>query len=403
MSEKTKKILLITGFTLVVIGVGTLIWLVFFKKEAPQAAAEKERALLPQSGALPARKPAEERAAGARSEALPISRVAAGGITQTEVLNMSGSVAPTISGDGKSVAFLNANDGKFYRIGPDGKPITMSDRQFFGVEKVAWSPDKNKTILEFPDGSNVYFDFEQQKQVTLPKHWEKFDFAPKGSDMAALSMGNGAENRWLITSNPNGTGASAVEPLGNNADKVQVSYAPNNQTIAFSNTGEPAGGERQSLLLIGKNGENLPALIVDGSNFQPKWSPSGGRLLYSTTHSSDQWNPRLWIVNGQGDAIGSGKKDLAVITWAEKCTFADESTLYCAVPDQLEPGTGLEPSLAKFIPDTVYKIDTRTGVKSVVGKPQTPVSVGNISIDADQSSLIFTDQSTGALHKMRLR
>jgi len=61
MSEKTKKILLITGFTLVVIGVGTLIWLVFFKKEAPQAAAEKERALLPQSGALPARKPAEER------------------------------------------------------------------------------------------------------------------------------------------------------------------------------------------------------------------------------------------------------------------------------------------------------------------------------------------------------
>jgi len=221
--------------------------------------------------------------------------------------------------------------------------------------------------------------------------------------MAAISMGNAPENRWLITANPDGSGARAVEPLGNNADKVIASYAPNNQTIAFSRTGEPPGGERESVLLVGKNGENLPDLVVDGSGFQPKWAPSGKQLLYSTYHSNDNWNPRIYIANGQGDAIGSGKRDLGINTWAEKCTFADDTTLYCAVPDKLEDGMGLAPELAKFTPDTLYRIDVRTGAKTIVGKPEENFSISNLSVDGDKSNLFFTDQATGALHKMRLK
>lgn len=403
LDERTKRILLIAGFGVTVIALGFLIWFIFFRAEEAAPTAEEERVTLPESGALPGRREAGERAAAPGVVALPVSRVAAGGITETEVLNISGSVAPTIGADGKSAAFLNANDGRFYRIGPDGRVVQMSDKQFFNVEKVHWTPDKNKTIMEFPDGSNVYFDFNQQKQVTLPKHWQDFDFGKTGGDMAALSMGNSPENRWLITSNPDGSGARAIEALGNNADKVTVSYAPNNQTIAFSNTGEPPGGERQSVLLVGKNGENLPALIVDGAGFQPKWTPSGKQLLYSTYHSSDSWKPRIWIANGEGDAIGTGKKDLGLNTWAEKCTFADDSTLYCAVPDTLDEGAGMAPETAKFTPDTLYKIDVRTGSKSIVGKPTGNFSISNLSVDSDSANLIFTDQTTGALHKMRLR
>lgn len=403
LDERTKRILLIAGFGVTVIALGFLIWFIFFRAEKAAPTAEEERVTLPESGALPGRREAEKRAVAPGAVALPVSRIAAGGITETEVLNISGSVAPTIGADGKSAAFLNANDGRFYRIGPDGRVVQMSDKQFFNVEKVHWTPDKNKTIMEFPDGSNVYFDFNQQKQVTLPKHWQDFDFGKTGGDMAALSMGNSPENRWLITSNPDGSGARAIEALGNNADKVTVSYAPNNQTIAFSNTGEPPGGERQSVLLVGKNGENLPALIVDGAGFQPKWTPSGKQLLYSTYHSNDSWKPRIWIANGEGDAIGTGKKDLGLNTWAEKCTFADDSTLYCAVPDTLDEGAGMAPETAKFTPDTLYKIDVRTGSKSIVGKPTGNFSISNLSVDGDNANLIFTDQTTGALHKMRLR
>lgn len=403
LDERTKRILMIAGFGVAIITIGIALWFVFFRKPEAGEVAKEGRPTLPEAGGLPTRKEAEERPGAPRAAVLPVSRVAAGGITETEVLNISGSIAPTIGADGKSAAFLNANDGRFYRIDPDGRVVQMSDKQFFNVETVHWTPDKNKTIMEFPDGSNIYFDFNQQKQVTLPKHWQDFDFATQSNEVAALSVGNSPENRWLITANPDGSGARAIEALGNNADKVTVSYAPNNQTIAFSKTGEPPGGERQSVLLVGKNGENLPELVVDGAGFQPKWAPSGRQLLYSTYHSRDQWKPRIWIANGEGDAIGTGKKDLGLNTWAEKCTFADDTTLFCAVPDELQEGAGIEPELAKFTPDTIYKVDVRTGVKSIVGKPVGNFSISNLSVDGDGANLIFTDQTTGALHKMRLQ
>ena len=234
LDERTKRILIIAGFGVVVIALAVALWFVFFRKAEEAAGPEAARPTLPEAGGLPARIEVGERGAAAAPQPLPVSRVAAGGITETEVLNISGSVAPTIGADGKSAAFLNANDGRFYRIGPDGRVVQMSDKQFFNVEKVHWTPDKNKTILEFPDGSNIYFDFNQQKQITLPKHWQDFEFSAAGNDMAALSIGNSPENRWLITSNPDGSGARAIESLGENADKVTVSYAPNNQTIVIA-------------------------------------------------------------------------------------------------------------------------------------------------------------------------
>jgi len=406
LTEKTKKILMIIGFVAVVIIIALALWVVFFRKPPEKPALEDTVAAeLPQSGSLPGRAmiDAEERSSIRQLAPLPISPIAIGGITETEVLNLSGTIAPTISGDGKSTTFLNSNDGRFYKITPSGQSVQLSDKQFFGVEHVKWAPDKNKTIMEFPDGSNVLFDFQKQEQVTLPKHWNQFDFSPQGDEIASLSLGRGPENRWLVTANPDGSGARALEPLGENADKVTVSYSPNSQTVAFSQTGEPPGGERQSILLIGKNKENLPALVVDGGGFQPNWAPDGKKLLYSTYHSNDDWNPRLWVVNGQGDSIGTGKKDIGLKTWAEKCNFADENTLYCAVPDKLDQGMGLVPDLAKFTADSIYKIDVRTGAKSIVGKPAGNFSVDNLSVDENQSVLYFNDSATGALHKMRLR
>ena len=401
LSDKQKKVLLIMSFGLAVVLIAFAIWIVFFKEEVLEEI--ETRPELPVSGLLPSGEAVTERPTIAPTELLPVSLVARGGITETEVINFSGTVKPTLGADGESIAFLNSNDGRFYRVDAAGKAIQMSDKQFFGVEELSWSKNSNKTIMEFPDGSNIMFDFDRQEQVTLPAHWDEFDFAPQSDEVAALSIGKGEENQWLITSDPNGSGALAIEPLGANADKVQVSYSPNNQTIAFSHTGQATSGDREKVLLIGKNGENLPSLTVDGGGFQPKWQPSGKKLLYSTYKTEDDWNPRLYIVNGQGDAIGTGKKDLGIKTWAEKCTFADDTTLYCAVPDELEQGMGLAPELAQFVPDTIYKIDTRTGAKSVVGKPTGNFSISDLSVSTDEGELFFNDAVSGALHKMRLK
>ncbi|MEK7102377.1 MAG: hypothetical protein AAB912_01955, partial [Patescibacteria group bacterium] len=58
LDERTKRILLIVGLSVAVIGIGIALWFVFFKKEASVIISEEERAGLPESGSLPTRKEA---------------------------------------------------------------------------------------------------------------------------------------------------------------------------------------------------------------------------------------------------------------------------------------------------------------------------------------------------------
>ena len=107
--------------------------------------------------------------------------------------------------------FYNPSDNRFYAIDSQGKLTTLSDQQFFGVQNVIWSPDATKAILEYPDGSKVRYNFATKNQVTLPKHWEDFNFSPDGNKIVAKSMGLDADNRWLIVANEDGSKATNIE------------------------------------------------------------------------------------------------------------------------------------------------------------------------------------------------
>jgi hypothetical protein len=56
-----------------------------------------------------------------------------------------------------SLNYYNQLDGKFYRIGSDGKPQLLSDTVFYNVQKVTWSPTKNASILEYPNKSKIFY------------------------------------------------------------------------------------------------------------------------------------------------------------------------------------------------------------------------------------------------------
>ena len=89
--------------------------------------------------------------------------------------------------------------------GRDSCPI-----QFLWCRKVTWSPTQTASILEYPDGSNIYYDFDTKRQVTIPKHWEEFSFAPQGDRITSKSIGFSPENRWIVSANPDGTDVKIV-------------------------------------------------------------------------------------------------------------------------------------------------------------------------------------------------
>lgn len=335
---------------------------------------------------------------------LPIPQVTNGGYYQNEpvkeIINDSVSY-PSLSQGSSGLRYYNNSDGKFYHLAADGQIKALSDQTFYNVSKVTWADKNDKAVLEYPDSSKIIYNFEKEKQVTLPKHWSDFSFSPDSSQLAAKSIGLSPENRWLVTVNDDGTGTNLVEPMGENADKVQIDWSPSRQTVAFSRTGEPLGADREEILFVGLNHENFKSAIVEGRGFDPNWSPTGQKLLYSVYSSRSDFKPELWITDSYGDSIGNNRQLIQLNTWANKCTFSDDSTVFCAVPRDLPQGAGILPEVASNTNDDMYKIDLRTGLKTTVPMDGT-YNVKNITYDKSKNKLYFTNGDQAGVFEIKL-
>lgn len=391
-----KQVIFASIFFLLSVGLGLLLYRVFFytpTKTVPQPSADPQAVV---DGIFPPSEQRTEKELPPPSEELPTAKervvpeLAPPRTTIPKVEKISSADTKNIHlGDG-NMGYYNNNDGKFYTITPQGVVKELSGKVFYNVENTTWSPKNNSAILEYPDGANIYYDFEKEKAATLPKHWEEFDFSPTGSKIAAKSMGFSEENKWLISANPDGTEVQLVEPLGDNADKVIVDWSPNNQVVALSTTAD-AEGYRQRLLFVGKNKERFSSTIVEGRGVQTQWSPSGKKLLYSVFRPETDFKPELWIVGGEPGSIGTDRKPLRVTTFAPKCTFGDDRFVYCGVPRDMPTGAGFGPEIANESPDRLYKIDTVTGRYEEIQLERDNHVIDKVFVDTQSNTLFFTD------------
>jgi hypothetical protein len=332
-----------------------------------------------------------------------VSEFADGGTTLTTPMTQTPTIGASLSSNG-SLNFYSQFDNKFYRMTADGNMEALSNVEFHNVSNATFDQSGNKAIIEYPDRSKIYYNFETGQQVTIPKHWEEFSWDPSGEKIAAKSIGIDISNRFLVTSNPDGSNARAVQELGSNADKVQVNWSPNNQIIATSRTGESFGIGTQEVYFVGQNHENFKSMVVDGLDFRPQWNPNGEQMLYSAASELSDYKPMLWVVDAIGDDIGKNRRSLGVNTWADKCTFGDENTLYCGVPDELPTGAGLQPAVyeEENIPDSLYKIDLNTGLQTKLAVPEGAHQIGKLMITQDKKNLYFTDSVNGVINKIKL-
>ena len=175
MSDRTKKILFAVVFALLSVAIGFGLWYFFFR---PLVTPQTPTTAVPPSGTLPTSGAGAATSVtgvttpgqltpgapvpivpGAPTEVAPVSHVTLLQDTVTQ------DVVPSKTGDG--ARFYNPEDGRFYRVNADGSVTPLSEKQFLNVSNVSWGKKDDQAILEFPDGSNVFYNFDTKRQVTL--------------------------------------------------------------------------------------------------------------------------------------------------------------------------------------------------------------------------------------------
>ncbi|MEK7116354.1 MAG: hypothetical protein AAB879_03095 [Patescibacteria group bacterium] len=412
LTERVKKTIFAVGFCMISIGMGfTIYWMLFRAKVTPPPAGQTPgyEGQLPQAGAGGAR---QGSAPGTAGELPPSSGAqptgipsVGGGVTlgaKTKLLRDSVTQAVTPATDGNGARFYNPDDGRFYRVTADGTITALGDKQFFNVDTVSWAHTRDEAILKFPDGSSIFYDFNDKRQVVLPKHWEDFGFAPSDDKVAAKSIGNDPDNRFLIVTNPDGNEARAIETLGENQDKAHIAWSPSGHIVGYATTGDPQSGNQQQILFIGQNRENFKSITAPGQGFVPNWSPTGKQILFSVYDPTTDNKPLLYVASGEPTTMGARRKSLALNTWADKCTWAGESELYCAVPQDMPSNAGVLRSQFATLSDDVYRIDLALGSAVKITTPDQNHPVRQPIVNKEKTKFIFSDAATGKLYSYDL-
>jgi hypothetical protein len=405
-----KKIALIAGFFALCILFGFIIYKLFFASSispavVPDGQKTANNGILPSAGQGEKNPPAGEEG----GELQLLENKQAQNAAEEQKIQEEGAIAKDLGGatakkispaqGGSGVNYYDSGDGKFYKVDEEGNIISLSQKVFHNVENISWARQGDKAVLEYPDGSNIVYDFPKDKQYTLPKHWQDFDFSPDGSQIGAKSIGLDPANRWITVSNFDGSKARAITDLGENEDKVITGWSPNMQSVALYEEG--VAMEREKVYFVGLNNENFKALTVEGRGFEPLYNPKGTYLLYSAYSTASDLKPTLWSTRADGENIGAERKKLNIDTWAHKCVFTSESEAICAIPDALEKGAGMFPEMSKGVRDSIFRVNIQSGSKEEITMPASAnYSFSNLTVNTAGNTLFFTNEMTGKIMKI---
>lgn len=415
MSDKFKKVLYIAGFIALVLLMAFLIYWAFFRTPSTQIVSPgiPGQVVTPGIGGLPISGPGSPNyVPDIGPSGLPVvgsgvseepSDIARGGYTKLDQLTDNSVISPSLD-IGGALRYYDPESGKFFRQLADGSWRELSNKIFYNVKDVTWAKNADRAVLSYPDGANVIYDFGKDRQYSLPKDLSNFDFNKNGAELAAKLSGPRDQDNWLVAVSNDGTGLNFLEPLGENKDKVQVAWSPNNQVVAMYK--ENNGLDSNRIIFLGKNKENFPSFETIGRDFKGKWSPSGNELMYTTYTSTNGLKPEVWFVQAGGDKTGANNRNLGLNTYLDKCVVSQDSgTAYCAVPREMPEGSAWFPQFTDTVPDDFYKVDLNTGQKSLLAVPANNgvYNVKNLFITPGEDKLVFYNKTDSKVYSFKLK
>ncbi len=357
--------------------------------------------LLDEEGRLPTGQTLKDLTTEPFVPAQPVTDTAQGGLTKTTLVTSDPTPFATLDRTGNFI-YYNEADGRFYQINTGGDTTPLDNKVFYQVQNVTWSNNKDKAVLEYPDGSKTLYDFTTQEQISLPSHWQDFGFSTNDSQIGFKNMALDVENRYLAVAQINGSEIRIIERIGSREDRFDVNWSPGNQIIATYTT--PKDFDRSDVYFLGLNDENFKLMTVDGMGFEGQWTPDGQQMVYSVYNSRNDYKPELWVADATPGNIGNNRRKLNVETWADKCVITSNSTMYCAVPTSLPYGAGFEPDSTEvaLLNDQIYEVDFNTGTRRLIAVPDGEHNINQLMYNQQTNQLIFYDDNERRSYRIDL-
>ncbi|EKD76030.1 MAG: hypothetical protein ACD_43C00246G0003 [uncultured bacterium] len=337
-----------------------------------------------------------------------VDAVANGGNTLSQVIYGNDAEAVTLSKDGKNLQYYDPITDQFYTIDENGNVTLLDEQKFPGVIDVTWSNEADKAVLELEDGFKVLYDFTQDKQYTLNKDMNEFDFAPNDNQISFKFTPTNKEDRWLGVANTDGSGAVGIEPLGEYQDSVNAQWSPSGQSVGVMY--EYVDGQRQRVVPLGFKGENFKQFLVDGRGFDYRWTSDGKQMLYSVYSANSNYNDSLYLVDAYGDEIGNNNRAVGLNTSVDKCTFSGNGdAAYCAVPVDPATGGGIAPAILNETAHDIYKVNLVTGQTEKIATPTDASGATDLEapstlvVSDDGNVLYYREAVTGNLRRILLK
>jgi len=311
-------------------------------------------------------------------------------------------VSPIASADGQKILYAGKK-GNLYETDFDGgnqKETNLVVLQ--NLIKTLWSPAREEfaTIYANADGRKIFYNNAKTKKTSPYDAGIKSLAFSKSENKIAYYLSNDLQNtNAVFIADADGTNARAV--FNTRVKDIRVEWVSSNQ-IAISTA--PSGLVPNVLWVLNIDTQKLLPVMSQVYGFTMRWSPSGGRFLFSQTDAKGA-NLSLFSSNQTGTEV----KNLGVATLPEKCAFSakDENIVFCSAPASA-PDIVWPDDYYKQIysaSEQIWSINLSTGKKDMIYdfNETLATDASDLIVSPDANRLVFLNKKDGAIYSLKIK
>lgn len=301
-------------------------------------------------------------------------------------------ISPSLNPQEDRVFFYKKDGGALFSADFSGQiQEKISNLTIVGLLETIWSPKKDRGAVVYLDNDELksFIHIGTSSWAVLPKDIKSLAWSPDGKTLAYL------------VADPTGTNLIVTDQTGKNPKTIFSTPLPAStinwpikDKISFLTP--PSGLTEGGLFVFSRADETFKKVLGLHFGLTTTWSPDGTKIAAASTDRKGK-NPTLSIFDASGQELFASNLQ----TIPEKCVWAGNKILYCAVPKLLTPNWVWPDdylSGSANTQDRLVRLDLDTKSSVVLSDfSDDPLDISSLVITQKQNWLFFVDRNTGAL------